>query len=75
MSTNIRSSVTKTVTVWLNADADGLGATTTVGQLEAYLAELRQHGAIDADKVTAGKGDLNARFTATLPLRHAEATR
>lgn len=69
---NIRTLVTRTVTVWLNAEADLGRAVTTVAELEAYLAELRRHGAIDGDKVTAGKSELNARFTATLPLRDHE---
>jgi hypothetical protein len=71
----IRTAVTREVTVWLNAETDLVRAVTTVAELEAYLAELRRHGAVDDDKVTAGKTELNARFTATLPLREdAEAT-
>lgn len=71
----IRSSYNRTVTLWLNTSGDvGVELETTVAELEAYVTELRRHGALDGDKVYAHRKDmLSARLTATLPIRE-EAT-
>jgi hypothetical protein len=65
-STNVRSAVTREVTVWLSLTG-GTFPETTVADLEAFLERLRANGGHDATRVRYST-ELIARLTATMPL-------
>jgi len=65
---NIRTSVTREATIWLNCKPDGvMGVQTTLAEVEAWAARVRAQGGHDGTKVRAST-ELSPRLTATVPL-------
>jgi len=64
---NIRTSVTREATIWLNCKPDVMGVQTTLAEVEAWAARVRANGGQDGTKVRTSV-DGGHRLTATVPL-------
>lgn len=66
-STNVRSAVTREVTVWLSLTGSRDMPETTIADLEVFFERARANGAQDATRVRYST-ELNTRLTTTIPL-------